>query len=210
MRWMMNFSNKNFLLLYLLPTVLLPLAARAGEAEMLSVSKAAIQRSHENIIYDGSYYSIGYPNGDVPSDRGVCTDLVIRSYRALGIDLQKEVHEDIKQHFDLYPAKRIWGQSSPDKNIDHRRVPNLQVYFARHGQSLRPTLNPHDYRPGDIVTWMLGGTLPHIGIVTHQISPASQRPLIAHNIGAGPVLEDMLFSYPITGHYRYMKHYMKR
>lgn len=179
--------------------------ANAEPRTMLALSKAAIERTKHRVIYDGSYYAIGYPNGDVPKNLGVCTDVVIRSYRALGIDLQKEVHEDIKQHFNLYPAKRIWRQSSPDKNIDHRRVPNLQAYFSRHGQSIPPSDKASDYKTGDIVTWMLPGNLPHIGIVTHKHDKRSSNPMIAHNIGAGPVIENMLFAYPISGHYRYMK-----
>lgn len=179
--------------------------ANAEPRTMLALAKAAIERTHQHVIYDGSYYAIDYPNGDVPKNRGVCTDVVIRSYRALGIDLQKEVHEDIKQHFNRYPAKRIWRQNSPDKNIDHRRVPNLQAYFSRHGQSLPPSDKANNYQTGDIVTWMLPGNLPHIGIVTHKRDKRSRNPMIAHNIGAGPVIENMLFSYPISGHYRYMK-----
>ncbi len=179
--------------------------ANAEPRTMLALSEAAIERTKQHVIYDGSYYAIGYPNGDVPKNLGVCTDVVIRSYRALGIDLQKEVHEDIKQHFSHYPAKRIWRQNSPDKNIDHRRVPNLQAYFSRHGQSIPPSDNASDYQTGDIVTWMLPGNLPHIGIVTHKHDKRSRNPMIAHNIGAGPVIENMLFSYPISGHYRYMK-----
>lgn len=177
----------------------------AAPRTVLALSKAAIERTLQRVIYDGSYYAIDYPNGDVPKHIGVCTDVVIRSYRALGIDLQKEVHEDIKQNFSRYPAKRIWRQNSPDKNIDHRRVPNLQTYFSRHGQSLSPSNKAEDYQTGDIVTWMLPGNLPHIGIVTHKRDKRSHNPMIAHNIGAGPVIENMLFSYPISGHYRYMK-----
>jgi uncharacterized protein YijF (DUF1287 family) len=126
---------------------------------------------------------------------------VIRSYRALGIDLQKLVHEDMKTHFEFYPKN--WGLKRTDTNIDHRRVPNLQVFFSRRGQSLRVTHNPKDYRPGDLVTWLLDNNLPHIGIVVDQRSEDGKRPLIVHNIGAGPRLEDMLFDFTITRHYRY-------
>lgn len=167
-----------------------------------ALADAAIARTAHAVRYDGAYRSIPYPGGDVPATTGVCTDLVIRAYRALGIDLQQMVHEDISTHFDSYPARRIWGQTQPDTNIDHRRVPNLSVFFSRHGQSLSPSDNADDYKAGDIVTWMLPGNLTHIGIVTDR--KRSLRPLIAHNIGAGPVLEDMLFSYPITGHYRFI------
>ena len=167
------------------------------------LSKAAIERTQHDVTYDGSYFTIAYPNGDVPSDKGVCTDVVIRAYRTLGIDLQKDVHEDMKENFALYPKN--WGLKRPDTNIDHRRVPNLRVFFKRHGEELSIARSPAAYKPGDLVTWNLKtrGNLPHIGIVTDQISPTSRNPLIVHNIGAGPQLEDILFSYGITGHYRY-------
>ena len=164
---------------------------------------AAIERTKHNVRYDGAYFSIPYPNGDVPSDIGVCTDVIIRSYRAIGTDLQRLVHEDMANNFSAYPSSRIWGLKSTDRNIDHRRVPNLQVFFTRHGIKLPVSNNAQDYKPGDIVTWMLPRNLPHIGIVTDQISSSSGNPLIAHNIGAGPKLEDILFDYKITGHYRY-------
>lgn len=164
---------------------------------------AALARTQHTITYDGRYFDIPYPNGDVPAHIGVCTDVIIRSYRALGIDLQQRVHEDMKAYFQSYPSQRIWGLSRPDPNIDHRRVPNLQVFFSRHGQQLPVTEIATDYRRGDIVTWMLPGNLPHIGIVTGKRDATSQRPLVVHNIGRGPQLEDMLFNYPITGRYRY-------
>jgi uncharacterized protein YijF (DUF1287 family) len=164
---------------------------------------AALTRISNRVIYDGSYIKIPYPNGDVPSNIGVCTDVVIRSYRKIGIDLQKRLHEDISKHFSSYPSKRIWGLSRPDTNIDHRRVPNLQVFFSRQGSKLLITANGVDYKAGELVTWILPGNLPHIGIVTSKRSSDSKRPLIVHNIGQGPVLEDMLFSYKITGHYKY-------
>lgn len=165
---------------------------------------AAIDRTAHNIRYDGAYHSIKYPNGDVPADIGVCTDVIIRTYRAIGTDLQKLVHEDMVQNFGAYPSKRIWGLKSTDKNIDHRRVPNLQAYFTRHGEKLPITSDGKDYQAGDIVTWMLPGNLPHIGIVTDKASSSASNPLIVHNIGAGPSLDDMLFSYKITGHYRFV------
>ncbi len=168
-----------------------------------SLVKAAIDRTKHSVRYDGSYMSIDYPGGDVPADMGVCTDVVIRSYRALDIDLQVLVHEDMKAHFDAYPSKRIWGLNRTDRNIDHRRVPNLQAFFERHGESLAISQSANDYLPGDLVTWMLPGNLPHIGIVTDRLDEDSGQPLIVHNIGAGPKLEDILFDYSITGHYRY-------
>ncbi|WHI49007.1 DUF1287 domain-containing protein [Microbulbifer sp. VAAF005] len=179
------------------------LISAASYAQNITLAEAALERTYHKVRYDPAYVSIPYPNGDVPADTGVCTDVVIRSYRKLGIDLQKEVHEDISGHFQAYPSKRIWGLSRPDKNIDHRRAPNLQAFFTRKGQSLSISDKAEDYLPGDIVTWMLPGNLPHIGIVTAKRSLKTNRYLIAHNIGAGPVLEDMLFSFKITGHYRY-------
>jgi len=155
------------------------------------------------VRYDPSYLSIPYPMGDVPDDTGVCADVVIRAYRALGVDLQRLLHEDISANFDLYPSHRIWGLTAPDSNIDHRRVPNLQVFFRRFGQSLPVSDRAADYRPGDIVTWMLAGKLPHIGIVSSARSRDGKRPLVVHNIGAGPKEEDVLFVYPLSGHYRY-------
>lgn len=164
---------------------------------------AALERTEHQVRYDGRYLRIAYPNGDVPADIGVCTDVVIRSYRALGIDLQQLVHEDMRADFDLYPSKRIWGLTKPDSNIDHRRVPNLQTFFSRYGEQLALSRQGIDYQPGDLVTWLLPGNLPHIGIVTDKRSNDGKRPLIVHNIGAGPVLADMLFDYNITGHYRF-------
>lgn len=165
---------------------------------------AALERTKHNVTYNGAYFSIPYPNGDVPEHYGVCTDVVIRSYRALGTDLQRLVHEDMADNFSAYPSKRIWGLSRPDRNIDHRRVPNLQVFFTRHGTSLPISREPEDYSPGDLVTWMLPGNLPHIGIVIDAVSQSTGNPMIVHNIGAGPRVEDVLFSFEITGHYRYV------
>lgn len=171
---------------------------------MTRLVKAAKERTKHSVTYDGTYFTIDYPNGDIPQHLGVCTDVVIRSYRKLGIDLQKLVHEDMALHFDQYPSARIWGLSKPDKNIDHRRVPNLQVFFQRRGEALPVTDDPTDYKPGDLVTWMLPGNLPHIGIVIDERSTDGNRPLIVHNIGNGPKKEDILFVYRITGHYRYI------
>lgn len=164
---------------------------------------AALDRTHHQVTYNGAYRRIPYPGGDVPGNIGVCTDVVIRAYRAgLGVDLQKRVHEDMRRAFSRYP--KTWGLSRPDPNIDHRRVPNLQVFLTRRGRALPVSSDPGDYRPGDLVTWMVNRTLPHIGIVTDRRSADRRRPLIVHNIGQGPRLEDMLFDYPITGHYRYL------
>jgi uncharacterized protein YijF (DUF1287 family) len=139
--------------------------------------------------------------GDVPADQGVCADEVIRAYRLLGIDLQRLVHEDMSRAFGVYPKR--WGLRAPDTNIDHRRVPNLATFFARHGQSLSVTDEPADYRPGDVIAWALPDGRPHIGIVTEQRSADGARPLVMHNIGLGPQIQDMLFVLKITGHYRY-------
>ena len=162
---------------------------------------AAVERTSHTVTYDSAYFSIPYPNGDVPADKGVCTDEVIRSYRALGVDLQREVHEDMKANFAAYPRK--FGLTKTDPNIDHRRVPNLMTFFERKGQSLAITEDPNDYRPGDVVTWELNGGLTHIGILTDAPTATPGRYLIMHNIGAGPRLEDALFAWKITGHYRY-------
>ena len=168
------------------------------------IVNALIHRTTQPVTYDGAYHKLEYPGGDVPANIGVCTDVLIRSYRQLGIDLQKLVHEDMQANFRAYPSKRIWGLTKPDKNIDHRRVPNLQVYFERHAQVLTKSLNAADYKTGDIVTWMLPGNLPHIGMVVNQIAQGSGNPLIVHNIGRGPEMSDMLFAYTITGHYRFV------
>ncbi len=166
-----------------------------------ALTKAALKRIQHNIQYDGSYRVIPYPMGDVPDHIGVCTDVVIRSYRSIGIDLQELVHEDMRQNFSVYPQH--WDLKKPDSNIDHRRVPNLQAFFFYHGTFLSVSEQASDYNPGDIVTWMLPGNLPHIGIVTDRLAPGSNRPMVVHNIGQGPQLEDMLFQYKVTGHYRY-------
>ena len=180
----------------------LGLSQADASAFFQDLSDQALKRTEFTVVYDGAYVAIDYPNGDVPANRGVCTDVVIRSYRALGFDLQQAVHEDMSKAFGAYPAKRIWGQNKPDSNIDHRRVPNLQTYFQRHGHALSISTNADDYRPGDLVTWMLPGNLPHIGIVVERYSRQG-LPMVVHNIRRGPQLEDILFSYPITGHYRF-------
>lgn len=174
-----------------------------ADDSLSALVEVAKERTNYSVAYDGSYIKIGYPNGDVPPNIGVCTDVVIRSYRKLGVDLQVLVHEDMRDNFSSYPSNRIWGLSKPDRNIDHRRVPNLQVFFRRNGQSLPISAEGLSYKAGDIVTWVLPGNLPHIGIVTNELSGDKKRRLIVHNIGSGPVLEDMLFDFKITGHFRY-------
>ncbi len=182
-------------------TLLISFLSIASFAQNLPLSSAAVELTKQRVTYDPSYFKMDYPNGDVPSNKGVCTDVVIRAYRKLGIDLQKEVHEDMKVNFNLYP--KIWGLTSTDRNIDHRRVPNLMKYFERHGTVLPKSQNPEDYKPGDIVTWNLGGAITHIGIVIDKLSSDGKRPLIVHNIGAGQVVEDCLFNFTKTGHYSY-------
>jgi uncharacterized protein YijF (DUF1287 family) len=168
------------------------------------LSNAALQRLQSRVRYDGKYVKIAYPWGDVPANIGVCTDVVIRSYRKLGIDLQKEVHKDMTTAFNSYPNPRKWGLSRPDTNIDHRRVYNLRKFFQRKGAALPITRNARDYKPGDLVTWMVGPDLPHIGVVVDRPSRADpNRMMIVHNIAQGPQMEDILFRFPITGHYRY-------
>jgi uncharacterized protein YijF (DUF1287 family) len=167
------------------------------------LSAAAIERTRHVVRYDPQYVLIPYPGGDVPKDTGVCSDEVIRAYRAVGIDLQKEVHEDITANFSAYPNQRRWLLAHPDSNIDHRRVPNLMVFFSRKGSSLPISTRDEDYEPGELVAWDLGGGVPHIGIVVDRRSVQSGRFLVVHNIGAGPKMEDVLFSWKITGHYRY-------
>lgn len=165
------------------------------------LSLAALELTKEKVVYDPSYFSISYPNGEIPKGKGVCTDVIIRAYRKIGVDLQKEVHEDMKTNFSKYP--KLWGLKSTDKNIDHRRVPNLMTYFKRQQAEKIINENPKDYLPGDIVAWNLGSAITHIGIVVHKKSLDKKRNLIVHNIGSGQVLEDCLFSYKIIGHYRF-------
>jgi uncharacterized protein len=167
----------------------------------LKLSAAAIELTKQKVSYDPSYFNIAYPNGDVPADKGVCTDVVIRAYRKLDIDLQRLVHEDMKANFKKYPNR--WGLTKTDKNIDHRRVPNLMTFFSRHGKTLPSSKNPQDYKPGDIVTWDLSSGVPHIGIVIDKKSEDNLRHLIVHNIGSGQEISDCLFQFKITGHYRY-------
>lgn len=168
------------------------------------LNAAALARTRARVVYDPAYVRLAYPGGDVPADRGVCADVVIRSYRALGIDLQQLVHEDMRGAFHAYP--KHWGLRRPDSNIDHRRVPNLETFLKRRGAALAVSDDPADYRPGDLVAWNLRGAsgfLPHIGIVTDRRG-ISGRPKVVHNIGAGPRLEDVLFNWPMTGHYRWL------
>lgn len=175
----------------------------AGVERAARLVAAARAQTREHVIYDGSYRAIGYPLGDVPQDRGVCTDVLIRAYRAaLGVDLQVLVHEDMSASFAAYPP--LWGLRRPDRNIDHRRVPNLRRFFERAGAELPVSRDASDYAPGDVVSWTLPGNQPHIGIVSERLVPGTRRPLVIHNIGAGPVEDDILFAFEITGRYRFL------
>jgi uncharacterized protein YijF (DUF1287 family) len=174
----------------------------SGSPVLDKLVEAAIERTTFQVRYDPAYVQIPYPGGDVPAETGVCTDEVIRSYRKVGVDLQKEVHEDMARNFKAYP--RQWGLKRPDANIDHRRVPNLMVFFERQGAARPVTERAADYRPGDVVTWDLGNGLTHIGIVVNVPSEQDESRLqVVHNIGAGPRMEDVLFAWKVTGHYRY-------
>jgi uncharacterized protein YijF (DUF1287 family) len=165
------------------------------------LSRAAVEQGFHPVVYDPSYRRIPYPGGDVPPGVGVCSDVVIRAYRAVGIHLQQRVHDDMARAFAAYPG--LWGLSRPDPNIDHRRVPNLGAYLARRGAARPISDRPEAYQTGDLVVWKLAGNRPHIGIVTARRSADGRRPLVVHNAGSGPRLEDALFEFPITGHYRY-------
>ncbi len=162
---------------------------------------AAIERTRHTKVYDPSYVGIDYPGGDVPDDRGVCADVIVRAYRGAGIDLQQRVHEDMAAHFREYP--QFWGLSRPDTNIDHRRVPNLRTFFRRHGRTLPASSDPADYAPGDVVVWQFTRGRLHTGLVTDRRSADGKRPLVVHNVGAGTRVEDALLSWPICDHFRY-------
>lgn len=196
---------------------LLPLLKAEGvsveQAELLSrsldetkqpaqqLAAAALRHSGEDITYDPSYYRIAYPNGDIPAGKGAATDVVIRCLRQIGVDLQQEVHEDMKEHFRLYP--QLWGANEPDPNIDHRRVENLQRFFERHGESKSITRNASDYRPGDIVIWSLADAKKHIGIIVPGPGEHMSEPWVVHNLGAGVKWENILFEYRVEGHFGY-------
>jgi uncharacterized protein YijF (DUF1287 family) len=195
----MMIRMRSVVLIMLVMTACAGVCAQDDFAERLS--DAAIQLTGDQVVYDPAYYAMDYPNGNVPEDRGVCSDVVVRAYRTLGIDLQEEVHVDMRNHFELYPDS--WGLTRPDPNIDHRRVPNLMTFFHRHGTVKEMTTDPEDYLPGDIVCWNLGGAITHIGIVVDRRSGRWEGYQVVHNIGAGQVLEDCLFDFRIIGHYVY-------
>ena len=204
-RWLVAFLTPVLQVVTVVPTS--AQATISAQTQRTALTKrlvaAAIERTHYAIRYEPAYVRIAYPGGDVPADTGACTDEIIRIYRAVGIDLQKEVHEDMQAHFWSYPNYFRWRLFHTDTNIDHRRVPNLMVFFSRKGENIPPSASATDYLPGDVVTWDLGGVVPHIGMVVDVKSPQSGRYTIVHNIGAGPKMEDVLFQWKITGHYRY-------
>jgi len=167
------------------------------------VVDSAIEQTRQTFEYDPSYTTLDYPNGDVPLERGVCADVIVRAFRTAGVDLQKEVHEDMARHFAAYPAK--WGARKPDSNIDHRRVPNLMTLFERRARSVPITRKPSDYNPGDVVAWELDNHLLHIGLVTDAVAGGTPNYLVVHNIGAGAKIEDVLMAWKIIGHYRMWK-----
>lgn len=166
-----------------------------------AVVTAGREQVGKTTIYDPAYVKLSYPGGDLPLERGVCADVIIRAFRAGGVDLQELVHRDMAGHFSQYP--RIWGLKATDANIDHRRVANLMTFFKRAGKALKISDQSADYRVGDVVAWRLDNGLLHIGLVLPTRSPDGLRPLMVHNIGAGAQIEDVLFAFEIIGHYRY-------
>jgi len=176
-------------------------AAETAAAKRTALSNAALAEVGVTTLYDPAYVKLAYPGGDVPSDRGVCTDVVIRALRQVDVDLQVLVHEDKKKFPDVYP--RDWGKSPLDANIDHRRVPNLMVFFKREGKEQALSKVETDYLPGDVVVWRLPSGLLHVGLVTDHLVPGTNRPLLVHNIGEGAQCEDVLFAFTLVGHYRW-------
>jgi uncharacterized protein YijF (DUF1287 family) len=174
-------------------------SASQDQAQSGKVLEGAHRQVGKTVIYDPSYRRMAFPGGDVPEDRGVCTDVIVRAYRNAGVDLQLLVNQDMSRNFGAYPP--LWGLSRPDPNIDHRRVPNLATFFKRHGTVVPITSRGTDYLAGDIVTWQLPSGVPHIGLVSDRLG--NGRRLVIHNIGAGTRIEDVLFAYTITGHFRY-------
>ncbi len=187
--------------LIVLGLLLSSLAVAQTNPRAEKVAQAAQRQVGVTLSYDPAYTALQYPLGDVPLERGVCTDVIIRAYRAVGIDFQALVHQDMKRAFSAYP--KLWGLSRPDSNIDHRRVANLEVFLQRLGKQLKNSSNPKDYRAGDMVTWTLPSGRLHIGVVTAQLENTKQRPLMVHNIGAGAQLEDVLFAWDLRMRFRY-------
>jgi uncharacterized protein YijF (DUF1287 family) len=198
---MMKPMRMNYILISLLLTASTSMAEEL-EPDLRRIIQSAYEQVGVTLYYDPAYAVIPFPGGDVPMVRGVCTDVIVRAFRSVGVDLQLLVNQDMHRSFAAYPHN--WGLSRPDPNIDHRRVQNLAVFFARQGQAMPLSKEAQDYRAGDIVTWRLTDGRPHIGLVSDRIQDG--RPLIVHNIGAGATVEDILFTFTITGHYRYLPH----
>jgi uncharacterized protein YijF (DUF1287 family) len=177
-----------------------PLPA-GSSAQLALVMTGVMEQVGKTTGYDPSYQKLPYPNGDVPLETGVCTDVIVRAFRKANVDLQKDIHEDMAKNFSAYSTR--WGLNRPDTNIDHRRVPNLQTYFTRQGKSLATDPVGDNFLPGDVVTWDLGTGTDHVGIVVNVWYKPAKHYLIVHNIGAGARMEDVLFSWKVTGHYRY-------
>jgi uncharacterized protein len=176
---------------------------KADATPLEKINAGAIEQTTQTTSYDPSYVKLGYPNGDVPIETGVCADVVVRAFRKGGIDLQKELHEDMTKNFAKYPGK--WGARRPDPNIDHRRVPNLMTWFDRQGKTRPITKDAIDYLPGDVISWDMTPGLPHIGMVSKIKVEGTDRYAVVHNIGGGARIEDVLFAWKITGHYRYFE-----
>lgn len=170
-------------------------------APATQIAENAIEQTRYTVRYDPAYVKLDYPNGDVPRERGICADVVVRAFRAVHVDLQVDVHNDMSEHFSAYP--KLWGLRGPDRNIDHRRVANLMTYFQRRGLAVAISSKPQDYLPGDVVAWMLPNGRLHIGVVSTARTRFLQRLLVVHNIGEGAKQEDVLFEWKIIGHYRY-------
>ncbi len=187
--------------LFFLLVLLSPLPSLAAPVDIVAILANAREQTTQTLYYDPGYTPLAYPGGDVPIERGVCTDVVIRAFRKAGVDLQVLVHQDMRKNFAAYP--KLWGLAKPDRSIDHRRVPNLMTFFKRQGKALALTDQAADYRAGDVVAWRLPNDFLHIGIVSGENSAGAARPMIFHNIGQGAKLEDILFEYKVIGHYRY-------
>lgn len=165
------------------------------------LAAAAIGHSREPILYDNTYYKISYPNGDIPTGKGNAADVIIRCFRRVGIDLQQDVHEDMKADFRAYP--QLWDALAPDPSIDHRRAANLVRFFERKGESLPVTREPAHYRPGDVVVWSLANAEMHIGLIVPGPGDKQDQPWVVHHMDKTPTWADQLFDFQITGHYRY-------
>jgi uncharacterized protein YijF (DUF1287 family) len=176
---------------------------KADAPPLEKINAGAIEQTTQTRNYDPSYVKLDYPNGDVPIETGVCADVIVRAFRKGGIDLQKELHEDMTKNFAKYPGK--WGARRPDSNIDHRRVPNLMTWFDRQGKTRPITKDAKDYLPGDVISWDMTPGLPHIGMVSKIKVEGTDRYAVVHNIGGGARIEDVLFAWKITGHYRYFE-----